>query len=165
VALPVRSSNPAGVNCRKTGPGTARRHLSPNEIAAGHFLLPFPRRTHIFTQVGEYSDTSLDAAFFALSHRSRRRLLLQLSDRAEARVTELARRHRMSLNSVSKHIAVLERTRLVRRRVVGRDHFIRIESGRLEQAENWLRHHRRFWTARLDNLAALFEKEQKEKRR
>jgi DNA-binding transcriptional ArsR family regulator len=90
------------------------------------------------------------------SHETRRRMLGQLADAREARVTDLARQHRLSLNTVSKHIAVLERSRLVRRRVSGREHFIRLELVRLAEAQRWLDYHRQFWTDRLDALADLF---------
>ena len=102
------------------------------------------------------SDRALDAVFFALSHPARRRILAQLAETSEARVTDLARRHRLSLNTVSKHIAVLERSRLVRRRVAGREHLIRLELSRLDEARRWLDHHRTFWSDRLDALATLF---------
>jgi DNA-binding transcriptional ArsR family regulator len=112
----------------------------------------------------EYPARVLDDVFFALSHRARRRLLDQLANAPELRVTELARRHRMSLNSVSKHVVVLERAGLVRRRVAGRDHFIRVAPDRLAAAEAWLQHHRQFWNAQLDNLAQFFARTKGETR-
>ena len=84
-------------------------------------------------------------------------MLGQLAGAKETRVTDLARRHRLSLNTVSKHLRVLEHARLVRRRVVGREHFIRVEPNRLTEIEQWVAHHRRFWTAQLDALATFFE--------
>jgi DNA-binding transcriptional ArsR family regulator len=108
------------------------------------------------------SDQTLDAVFFALSHPARRRMLSQLSATPEMRVTDLARRHRLSLNSVSKHITVLERSKLVRRRIVGREHLIRLELARLEDAERWLEYHRRFWSDQLDALASFFTNQQKD---
>jgi DNA-binding transcriptional ArsR family regulator len=102
-------------------------------------------------------DSALDQAFFALSHRTRRRMLSQLASANETRVTDLARLHRLSLNTVSKHVRVLEHARLVRRRVVGREHFIRVEPKRLGEVEEWLVHHRAFWTVQLDALATFFE--------
>jgi DNA-binding transcriptional ArsR family regulator len=114
--------------------------------------------------MGEYSQRELDQIFFALSHRTRRRLLDQLAESRESRVTDLAARHRLSLNTVSKHLAVLERARLVRRRVSGRVHFIRLEPSRVDQAEAWLRYHREFWAQKLDNLAALFGQDTKDAR-
>lgn len=107
--------------------------------------------------MGEYSDASLDEAFFALSHRTRRRMLAQLAGARETRVTDLARRHRLSLNTVSKHVIVLERARLVRRRVVGREHLLRLAPERLTAAEQWIREHRHFWIEQLDSLAHFFE--------
>lgn len=103
----------------------------------------------------EYHERAMDGVFFALSHRTRRRMLHQLASDREWRVTDVARRYRVSLPTVSKHIVVLERARLVRRRVVGREHFIRLEPQRLESAEQWLTHHRAFWTTRLADLATL----------
>ena len=84
-------------------------------------------------------------------------MLGQLAAAKETRVTDLARRHRLSLNTVSKHVRVLEHARLVRRRVVGREHLIRVEPKRLTAVEQWIAYHRRFWTAQLDALAAFFE--------
>jgi DNA-binding transcriptional ArsR family regulator len=110
--------------------------------------------------MGEYSERQLDEVFFALSHRTRRRLLHQLAGASETRVTELARRHRLSLNTVSKHVTVLQRARLVRRRISGRDHFIRLDPERLSDAEVWLRHHREFWSRSLDSLVELFTRKQ-----
>jgi DNA-binding transcriptional ArsR family regulator len=107
--------------------------------------------------MGERLDAALDQTFFALSHRTRRRMLGQLAGANETRVTDLARRYRLSLNTVSKHVRVLEHARLVKRRVVGREHFIRVEATRLIEVEQWIADHRRFWVAQLDSLAAFFQ--------
>lgn len=109
------------------------------------------------------STAALDEAFFALSHRARRRILQQLSCAPETRVTDLARRHRLSLNTVSKHLVILERARLVRRRVVGREHLIRMDPKRLGDVERWLEENSRFWTQQLNGLAAFFEKQEKKR--
>jgi DNA-binding transcriptional ArsR family regulator len=106
--------------------------------------------------MGEYSERALDEVFFALSHERRRRMLTQLAGARESRVTDLARRHRLSLNTVSKHIAILERARLVKRRVAGREHLIRLELARLDEAQRWLDHHRTFWNNQLAGLADFF---------
>ena len=67
--------------------------------------------------------TDLDHTLAALADPTRRAILQRLA-RGEARVTELADPFNMSLNAVSKHIRMLERADLVRRRRVGRDHFL-----------------------------------------
>lgn len=107
--------------------------------------------------MGERSEASLDRVFFALSHPTRRKILAQLGGGGAARVTDLARQHRISLNTVSKHIQILERSRLVRRRIAGREHLIRLELGRLEEALRWLEHHRTFWASQLEGLGEFFE--------
>jgi DNA-binding transcriptional ArsR family regulator len=116
----------------------------------------------MFTHMGEYRrnasghERSLDRVFFALSHPTRRRILAQLSGTQESRVTDLARRHRLSLNTVSKHITVLEQARLVERRVSGREHYLRLELRQLEEAQRWMAEQHRFWSERLDALARMF---------
>src|ERR671911_1962612 len=81
----------------------------------------------MFTLLGEWLDmtvqANLDQTLMALADPTRRAILQRLS-RGEARVTELARPFAISLNSVSKHIRVLERAKLVRRRRAGREHLM-----------------------------------------
>ena len=66
---------------------------------------------------------TLDRTLTALADPTRRAILRRLSS-GEARVTEVAQPFGMSLNAVSKHILVLERAKLVKRRKVGRDHYL-----------------------------------------
>ena len=94
---------------------------------------------------------NLDQTLMALADPTRRAILQRLS-RGEARVTELARPFAMSLNSVSKHIRVLERARLVRRRRAGREHFMSLDPKPLDEAAAWIEAQRAFWAARLDAL-------------
>lgn len=51
---------------------------------------------------------TLDRTLMALADPTRRAILHRLAREGEARVTDLAKPFRMSLNSVSKHIRVLE---------------------------------------------------------
>lgn len=94
---------------------------------------------------------NLDQTLMALADPTRRAILQRLSQ-GEARVTELARPFAMSLNSVSKHIRVLERARLVRRRRAGREHFMSFDPKPLDEAAAWIEAQRAFWAARLDAL-------------
>jgi len=95
----------------------------------------------------------LDDTLVALADETRRAILQRLS-KGEARVTEIAAPFGISLNSVSKHIRILERAGLVRRRVAGRDHFLSFDPAPLDAAAQWIERHRVFWTARLDALEA-----------
>lgn len=100
----------------------------------------------------------LDDVLLALADDTRRSILHRLSE-GEARVTEVAQPFDISLNSVSKHIRVLERAGLVRRRVVGRDHYLSFDPRPLNEAAEWIERHRQFWTERLDALEAALQAE------
>jgi len=100
----------------------------------------------------------LDDTLIALADETRRGILKRLAS-GEARVTEVAAPFDISLNSVSKHIRLLERAGLVRRRVAGRDHFLSLEPGPFDQLTEWMQKTREFWTARLDVLEAALRAE------
>ncbi len=101
---------------------------------------------------------TLDHTLTALADPTRRAILRRLSS-GEARVTEVARPFSMSLNAISKHILVLERAKLVKRRKVGREHFISYRSEPLDAAAKWIDETRNFWASRLDNLEQLLREE------
>jgi DNA-binding transcriptional ArsR family regulator len=65
----------------------------------------------------------------------------------------------MSLNAVSKHIRVLERARLVRRKHAGREHLLSVNPAPLDAAASWISAQRQMWTTRLDALEALLREE------
>jgi DNA-binding transcriptional ArsR family regulator len=101
---------------------------------------------------------NLDQTLMALADPTRRAILQRLS-RGEARVTELALPFDMSLNAVSKHIRILERAKLVRRRTAGREHFLSFNRNQLDEVANWIETQRAVWNARLDALEALLTAE------
>ena len=100
---------------------------------------------------GMADHATLDLTMAALADPTRRAILQRLAQ-GEARVTELARPFAISLNSVSKHIRMLERARLVRRRRAGREHLLTFDPTPLDEAAGWIDAQRAFWTARLDAL-------------
>jgi DNA-binding transcriptional ArsR family regulator len=95
----------------------------------------------------------LDDTLIALADDTRRTILGRLAA-GEARVTEVAAPFGISLNSVSKHIRLLERAGLVRRRIAGRDHFLSLEPKPFDELTQWMLKTREFWSARLDALEA-----------
>ena len=98
----------------------------------------------------------LDRVFHALSHPARRTILRRLTDR-EQNLSELARPLRMSFPAASKHVRVLERARLVRRRVVGRTHLCRAVAEPIVQARDWLEDYRRAWEASFERLDQILD--------
>ena len=101
-------------------------------------------------------DSSLDHTFKALADPTRRALIDRLRG-GDARVTDLASFHAMSLNAVSKHIKVLECAGLVERKIEGREHRIGLSAAPLAEAEAWLAEYREFWQTRLDRLDRLMK--------
>lgn len=101
----------------------------------------------------------LDRTLVALGDPTRRAILLRLA-RGEARVTDLAAPFDISLNSVSKHIRMLERAELVTRRRVGREHFLARNPRALDEAARWMSALQDHWNARLDRLEQALEGEE-----
>ena len=100
----------------------------------------------------------LDDTLIALADDTRRGILKRLAS-GDARVTEVAAPFDISLNSVSKHIRILERAGLVRRRVAGRDHFLSLEREPFDELTRWMQRTSEFWTHRLDLLEAALHAE------
>ncbi len=118
----------------------------------------------IFNRMVEHHSKVLDRAFGALADPTRRRILAQLAN-GEDCVTNLARPHAMSLAAVSKHVIVMEKAGLVKRRREGRVHTLALEAKPMQEAMAWLDRYRKFWEANLDQfetyLNELNEKENK----
>ena len=93
----------------------------------------------------------LDETLLALADPTRRAILARLAD-GEARVTEIAAPFSISLNSVSKHIRMLERAALVRRRQKGREHILALNPAGLDEAAEWIEGQRSLWAWRLGRL-------------
>ena len=105
-------------------------------------------------------DTSLDATYGALASPVRRAMLQRLGA-GETRVTDLAEPLPMSLAAVSRHVRLLEQAGLVRRRVEGRVHWLALDPGPFDAAEDWMNRVRAFWMERLAALDTLLVDEGK----
>jgi DNA-binding transcriptional ArsR family regulator len=105
----------------------------------------------------EYPSILLDRTFGALADPTRRRILAQLA-KGEGCVTDLARPHAMSLAAVSKHLIVLEKAGLVKRRRNGRVHSLALEAEPMREARAWIDRYRKFWEGNLDQFEKYLEK-------
>ena len=99
----------------------------------------------------------LDRVFGALADETRRAILKRLIE-GDATVGELAQPFRVSRPAISKHLRVLERAGLVRRKRIGRVNRCRFEAAPLQDAAVWIERSRAFWTGQLDALAAYAER-------
>jgi len=103
-----------------------------------------------------------DSTFTALAHPTRRDILSRLKQ-GESTVGDIAGAYDMSLNAVSKHLMVLEKARLIRRRIEWRVHYISLDPEPLQAAAGWIETYRGFWEHRLDALEQFLVRK-KEKR-
>ncbi len=93
----------------------------------------------------------------ATSDPTRRAILTLLAQNGPMRVTDIHAQFEMSLNSVSKHIKVLERAGLVVRRTDWREHLIEVQMAPLSEIDTWFANLRSIWDLRLDALETLME--------
>jgi DNA-binding transcriptional ArsR family regulator len=98
----------------------------------------------------------LDASFAALSDATRRGVLEQLG-RAEASITDLAKKFQMTLTGMKKHVGVLEQAGLVTTKKVGRVRTCKLGLRRLEAEAAWIEQYRQHWDARFDELDKVVE--------
>ena len=103
-------------------------------------------------------DEDLTELLKALSDTTRRSLLTQLCQQGASRVTDLADYYDMSLNAISKHIKVLEKTQLVTRKTIGRTHWIEANLKRIDIADLWFKELKSIWELRLEKLDELIKK-------
>lgn len=107
-------------------------------------------------------ETSMDLAIeqltnvlTAISHPTRRAIIKQLS-RGPARFLDVARPFDTALNSVTKHLKLLERAGLITRRKQGREVFISFQAEPLQHVATWVHEYERFWNEHLDQFQQFF---------
>ncbi len=96
-----------------------------------------------------------DGVFAALADPTRRELLESLVRGGPSTATGLAARLPVTRQAVGKHLAVLERTGLVRARRVGRESRYEPRTAGLASAADWLTVLAAEWDERLARIKAL----------
>jgi DNA-binding transcriptional ArsR family regulator len=104
----------------------------------------------------QYTRARFDASFAALSDATRRGVLEQLV-RADASITDLAKKFQMTLTGMKKHVGVLEQAGLVTTEKVGRVRTCKLGVRRLEEEAAWIERYRQLWFARFDELDKVVE--------
>ncbi|MFE3289159.1 ArsR/SmtB family transcription factor [Rhodococcus sp. NPDC059234] len=99
----------------------------------------------------EESEESLNQLFRALADGTRRDIL-ERSLTETPSVSDLATRYEMSFAAVQKHVAVLERAGLVRKRPHGREQLVSTDLARLRRAGELLDHYESMWRRRMAQL-------------
>jgi DNA-binding transcriptional ArsR family regulator len=113
------------------------------------FRLDFGRDIHNHGVVNE-----LNLTFIALSDPTRRMILDRLRQ-GTATVNQLAEPFGMSQQAVSKHLAYLERARLIEKQREGRLQICSLRAAALKEAHDWIDSYRQFWDGAFDRLDTL----------
>jgi DNA-binding transcriptional ArsR family regulator len=102
----------------------------------------------------------------AISHPTRRAIIEQLSN-GPAGFLEIAKPFDTALNSVTKHLKLLERAGLIERKKQGREVIISLRGEPLREVAGWVHEYDRFWNVRLDQFEQHFknQKMKKEKKK
>lgn len=106
--------------------------------------------------------SNLDELFAALADPTRRGIVARLAD-GPLTVGELAEPYDMSLAGVSKHVNVLDKAGLIRRRRRGRYIECALVPKRLKTVADWIGDYERFWNERLDKLEEVIEEHRRRK--
>lgn len=93
----------------------------------------------------------MDLLLRSLADGTRRRIIERLAV-GPASATELARPFEMSLSAVMQHLAILERSDMVRSEKIGRVRTFHLQTAPLREVEAWLHDQRTGWESRLDRL-------------
>jgi DNA-binding transcriptional ArsR family regulator len=101
-------------------------------------------------------DERADAVFGALADATRRDILSRAMG-AELGISELADLYPMSFAAVQKHVVVLERAGLVRKRPDGRRRVVTTDIDGLRNARAVLDHYEELWRGRIDRMHDLLD--------
>jgi DNA-binding transcriptional ArsR family regulator len=104
------------------------------------------------------TDERVDAVFGALADPTRRDILSRAMS-GDLGISELAHLYPMSFAAVQKHVAVLERAGLVRKRPDGRRRMVTTDMNGLRNARAVLDHYEELWRGRIDRMHELLDQD------
>jgi len=102
----------------------------------------------------ELDQDGVDRIFAALADATRRDIVTRVMGQ-EASVSTLAQGYDMSFAAVQKHVAVLERARLVTKERRGREQLVRGDVGTIRAAARLLGEYEEIWRGRIGRIEAL----------
>ncbi|AND16206.1 ArsR/SmtB family transcription factor [Rathayibacter tritici] len=104
------------------------------------------------------ADPEVDLLFRALADGTRRDIVARVLV-GEQSVSALAARYDMSFAAVQKHVAVLERAALVRKRRSGREQLVQGEVATVRRVSRLLDAYEQLWRGRVDRMSDLLTEE------
>jgi len=107
----------------------------------------------------------LGRIFAALADPTRRAILARLELEDGVSVSELAQPFAIKLPAVMKHLDVLGDAGLITRSKTGRTVTVQLRPEPMREALDWLQRYERFWSGRLDRLAAYAQSREAQARK
>lgn len=105
--------------------------------------------------VNRADEAGIDRLFQALADSTRRDIMARATT-GEYSVSGLAEHYEMSFAAVQKHVAILERARLVTKEKRGREQIVRADHEGLQRARRLLDEYEMIWRQRADRIAGIF---------
>jgi DNA-binding transcriptional ArsR family regulator len=107
----------------------------------------------------EYTQ-SLDNIFSSLADPTRRDILSRVA-RQEMSIGEIAQYYNLTFAAISKHLKVLERSKLVTKKRRGKEQMVSVAPSALKEVDDYLETYRQLWEARFDRLETLLKEDNK----
>jgi len=105
--------------------------------------------------VNYHRAVGLDSVLAAVSDPTRRAIIDHLS-KGPSTISSVAAKFPMSLPGFCKHVKVLERSGLVRRRHHGRENTLELTPEPLREVAQWAFSYARYWNQQLDRIESHF---------
>jgi DNA-binding transcriptional ArsR family regulator len=123
----------------------------PAPFSSWKLLLDLFQKTHNHRVVD-----SLGITFTALSDPTRRAIINRLS-RNPSSVHGLTGPFELSQQAISKHLAYLERAKIVKKAKVGRESICTLRPEAIKAVSDWTLHYRRFWEESFNKLDSVLK--------
>lgn len=104
---------------------------------------------------------ALYSIFNALGDPTRFGIVQQLLENGELTAGELAEPFDMSRPAISRHLKILEDAGVIERRIDRQFRVFRVSESGFQEVQDWFEQNRRFWSASIDRLTRLMEKDGK----
>ena len=98
----------------------------------------------------------LDSIFSSLADPTRRDILARVA-RGELSVGDIAARYDISFAAISKHLAVLEKAKLIIKRREGKRQMVTLAPDALQSADEYLEQYRQMWEQKFSKLDELLK--------
>lgn len=99
----------------------------------------------------EYNTVNLDLVFRSLADPTRRDILDRVSREALS-IGQIARDYRLTFSAVSKHLKVMEASRLIVKKRRGKEQVVRAAPDTVKSASEYLKRYEAMWNERFDAL-------------